>query len=277
MPASPKHQTSLALIPHQIEQSVVEQRASDGYFNATAMCKAAGKKISHYLEGGGTQDFLSELSSDAGIPASELVQSIKGGEPHLQGTWVHPQVAVNLAMWLSPKFAVLVSKWVHEWLSGKHVPAKLPYHLERHMLNFSKVPSGYFSVLQEMTNRLVAPLEANGYRLPEECVPDISQAKMLCKHLREKHGIDTNALLQYEHEFPDGRIVDANLYPVKYLGDFAVLMETVWMPERAAAYFQKRDPKALPALDKLLMLEHKAQPKNAANKPRYVSKKKKAA
>lgn len=130
MPTSPKHQSSLVLIPHQIEKSTIEQRASDGYFNATAMCKAAGKKISHYLGGGGTQDFLAELSSDAGIPASELAQSIKGGEPHLQGTWVHPQVAVNLAMWLSPKFAVLVSKWVHEWLTGKHVPTKLPYHLE---------------------------------------------------------------------------------------------------------------------------------------------------
>ncbi len=266
------HQSSLSLISHQIEQSVVEQRAVDGYINATAMCKAAGKAIADYLRLASTKAFLDELSTDMGIPISELVQTVKGGEPHLQGTWVHPQVAVNLAMWLSPKFAVQVSKWVHEWLSGSKQPAKLPYHLERHMLNYAKVPTGYFSILQEMTNRLVAPLEANGYRLPADCVPDISQAKMLCKHLREQHGIDTSALNKYEHEFPDGRIVEANLYPIKYLGDFVTLMDTVWMPEKAATYFKKRDPKALLALDKILMLKHVKPGQIAANKSRFKTR-----
>ena len=47
-----------------------------------------------------------ELSSDIGIPMSGLIQIICGGQPHLQGAWVHPQVAINLAQWLSPKFAV---------------------------------------------------------------------------------------------------------------------------------------------------------------------------
>ena len=39
----PSHQYSLSLITHQVQNSIVEQRASDGYINATAMCKAAGK------------------------------------------------------------------------------------------------------------------------------------------------------------------------------------------------------------------------------------------
>ena len=49
------------------------------------------------------------------IRISELVQSAKGGNPELQGTWVHPYVAIHLAQWLSPRFAVQVSKWVYEW------------------------------------------------------------------------------------------------------------------------------------------------------------------
>lgn len=276
MPTPLKHQTSLVLIPHQIEKTVVEQRSSDGYISATAMCKAGGKNMADYTRNNSTKDFLAELATDMGIPISQLIQTVKPGWTGQQGTWVHPHVAINLAMWVSPKFAVQVSKWVHEWLSGKHVPAKLPYHLERHMLNYAKVPSGYFSVLQEMTNRLVAPLEANGYRMPEECVPDISQAKMLCKHLRDQHGIDTTALSKYMHQFPDGRMVEANLYPIKYLGDFVTLMDTVWMPEKAAAYFQKRDPKALLALDKMLMLGHSKSSQFAANKPIFEAKPKAA-
>lgn len=256
----PSHQLSLALISHKVQDSIIEQRAEDGYINATAMCKAAGKLMADYTRNATTKDFLNELSSDMGIPISQLIQVLRPGGTGLQGTWVHPQVSTNLAQWLSPKFAVQVSKWVQEWLSGKHIPTKLPYHLERHMLNFHKIPTGYFSVLQEMTNRLTAPMEAHGYRLQDNMMPDIPQAKMLCKHLRENHGIDTNSLEKYTHTFPDGRTVQANLYPVKYLGDFHVLMAEEWMPHKAIEYFKKRDPVALMALDKMLLLKASVKP-----------------
>lgn len=268
------HQLSLVLIPHKVQDAIVDQRAVDGYINATAMCKAAGKLFGHYRENGTTKDFLAELSADIGIPISELVQVSKGGDPASQGTWVHPHVALHLGQWLSPKFAVQVSKWVHDWMSGKlSTPAKLPYHLERHMLNLHKIPSGYFSVLQEMTNFLVGPMEVNGYRMPEDMMPDISQAKMLCKHLRDQLGIDTNKLPKYIHTFPDGREVEANLYDLDHLAAFRRLMAHKWMPEQAPGYFQKRDPNALPALDKVLLLGTASGPKVlAANKPKFTKK-----
>lgn len=55
------------------------------------------------------------------------------------GITVHPQVAINLGQWLSAKFAVQVSKWVYDWMSGKGQSAKLPYHLERHLINLNKI------------------------------------------------------------------------------------------------------------------------------------------
>lgn len=259
----PSHQYSLTLISHKVQDSIIEQRSEDGYINATAMCKAAGKLMADYNRLSTTKAFLEELSADMGIPISQLIQVLRPGGDGLQGTWVHPQVSIHLAQWLSAKFAVQVSKWVHDWMSGKAGPTKLPFHLERHMLNFHKIPTGYFSVLQEMTNRLTAPMEAHGYRLPDNLMPDVSQAKMLCKHLRDKHGIDTTTLDKYTHEFPDGRKVQANLYPVKYLGDFAVLMAENWMPN-APAYFKPRDPSALIALDKMLLLSDSVKSKKLA-------------
>lgn len=256
----PSHQYSLSLISHKVQDSIIEQRSEDGYINATAMCKAAGKLMADYNRLSTTKAFLEELSADMGIPISQLIQVLRPGGDGLQGTWVHPQVSTHLAQWLSPKFAVQVSKWVHEWLSGKSVRTKFPPHIERHMLNYHKVPAGYFSVLQEMTNRLVAPMEAQGYILPAAMMPDIPQAKMLCKHLREKHNIDTSTLEKYTHTFPDGREVQANLYPVEYLGDFATLMAKEWMPTKAVEYFKKRDPLALQALDKMLMLTASVKP-----------------
>jgi hypothetical protein len=73
------------------------------------MCQAAGRLFGHYNSLASTKAFLTELSSDIGIPISALMQVIKGGDAAHQGTWVHPQVAIHLGQWLSPRFAVLVS------------------------------------------------------------------------------------------------------------------------------------------------------------------------
>jgi len=91
------HQMSLALITHEINHSPIEQRASDGYINATAMCKAAGKLMGDYLRLESSKAFLQALANDMGIPISKLIQSVRGGLEHLQGTWVHPQAAIHLA------------------------------------------------------------------------------------------------------------------------------------------------------------------------------------
>ena len=82
------------------------------------MCKAVGKNFADYRRLNTTQAFLGELASVMGIPITGLVLSIQGGKPYEQGTWVHPDVAVNLGQWLSPKFAVAVARWVRDWMTG---------------------------------------------------------------------------------------------------------------------------------------------------------------
>lgn len=167
-------QYRMKLIQHDVQGSIVQQRATDGYINATAMCRAAGKMWGHYRENSSTKAFLVALEADIGIPISGLAQSMKGGDPRLQGTWVHPQVAVHLAQWLSPEFAVQVSKWVYDWLSGRGNEASFSYHLRRYTANLQNVPYGHFSILQEMMIGLIGPMEARGYVLPENMLPDIS-------------------------------------------------------------------------------------------------------
>lgn len=254
----PQEQFNLDLIPHEENGSVIDQRASDGYINATALCKAAGKLWSDYRRLGNTVAFLDELSADMGIPISNLVHSIKGGDTRLQGTWVHPQVAVNLGQWASPAFAVKVTKWVYDWMSGNGAPRPtkvIPYHIERHMANLHKIPPTSFSILQEMSVTLIGPLEAHGYSLPEKMVPDISQGRMFCGFLRKNNLADPNALATYRHTFPDGREVDAKLYPIELLAAFRRFIAEVWMPQRSEDYFKERDVAALPYLQKVLRLE----------------------
>lgn len=242
----------LVLISHEVENATIFQSASDGYINATAMCKASKKLFADYARLSSTKEFLQELSSVMGIPITDLVRTMQGGEPELQGTWVHPDVAINLGQWCSPKFAVAVSGWVREWMNGKSKPIGLPYHIVRYLANRNEIPATHFSMLNEMIFALIAPLEMAGYSIPEDMIPDISAGRMFCKWLRDEKGIDTDALLTYRHVFDSGRAVYPKLYPNEVLADFRSYFHNVWLPKRAVAYFGERDVKALEYLPKIL-------------------------
>jgi hypothetical protein len=244
-------QLDLALISHEIDGKLISQRAVDGYVNATAMCKAVGKNFADFRRLANTEAFLKELSSVMGIPITGLVVTIQGGRPAEQGTWVQPDVAINLGQWLSPQFAVAVSRWVREWMTGKFTTATMPYHLKRYMANRSEIPHTHFSMLNEMIFGLIGPLEEMGYTLPDNMLPDISGGKMFSVFLRSK-GFETNQMLTYRHGFEDGRVVYPRLYPNSVLALFREHFNEVWLPKRAIAYFESKDPKAVAYLQKLL-------------------------
>lgn len=248
-----KQQLPLPLIQHQHANTLITQRAKDGFINATAMCKAANRPWSRYWDVKASKDFATALSVDLGIPISELIQSLSGGIADIQGTWVHPQVAIHLAQWLSPQFAVQVTTWVFEWISGgPKTVERLPYHLRRYVANMAVIPRTHFSMLQELTYSLIAPMEAQGYTLPENMIPDISEGRMFSKWLREEKGVDPATFPTYKHMYEDGRIVDARLYPNELIADFRAHFNDVWLPTRCESYFKDRDPGAIPYLPALL-------------------------
>jgi len=115
----------IALISREFDGNLIQQRGIDGYIHATAMCKACGKLFADYSRLDTTQAFLAALSSDMGITVSQIVISKKGNTSKFkQGTWVHPKVAIHLAQWLSPVFAVQVTNWIFEWLTTGQNPIR---------------------------------------------------------------------------------------------------------------------------------------------------------
>jgi hypothetical protein len=92
----------------------ISRRISDGYVNATAMCQANRKRLNDYTRIERTDAYIAALAAVTGFPATELVASIQGGRPELQGTWIHPRLAVDLARWISPQFAVWMDGWFLE-------------------------------------------------------------------------------------------------------------------------------------------------------------------
>lgn len=114
----PNFQMTFAFIDRQIEENHIQQRLLDGYVNATATCQATGKRINDYLRAETTKEYLEALSRKAQISVSALVQVIKGGLPELQGTWVHPKVAIHLSMWADADIAVQVTEWGAVYLNA---------------------------------------------------------------------------------------------------------------------------------------------------------------
>jgi hypothetical protein len=114
--------------------TAIQRREADGFVNATAMCKAGGKRWNHYITLDRTQEYMAALASVvpekpcgaavAGIPATgfALIHTIQGGTPALQGTWIHPRLAIDLARWISPAFAV----WMDGWFLESFTPALQP-------------------------------------------------------------------------------------------------------------------------------------------------------
>ena len=91
----------------------VISRKEDGYINLTALCKAGKKEFNEWKRNKKTQAFLKVLISTPRIPGVEIIKCESGGNGE-RHTWGHPQVAVNIAQWISPEFDVHVSKWVYE-------------------------------------------------------------------------------------------------------------------------------------------------------------------
>lgn len=87
----------------------------DVMVNATEMAKPFGKLVADWTRQKSTNEFISSLSSVKGIPISALVQVVKGGTSE-QGTWMHEDVAMEFARWLSPTFAIWCNDRIKELL-----------------------------------------------------------------------------------------------------------------------------------------------------------------
>jgi len=76
-------------------------RQEDKYLSLTDMAKATDKLFGNWNQLSSTKEYLDELSSVIGLPATTLIDVSQGGVATEQGTWGHPKVAEEFARWCS--------------------------------------------------------------------------------------------------------------------------------------------------------------------------------
>jgi hypothetical protein len=94
------------------------QRTSDGYFNATALVEKWNndnknkKQLAQYKLISSTLEFVEQLKKE-GIENPIITGR---GQGNNSGTWVHPKVFIDLAMWVSVEFKSKVIDYVIDGL-----------------------------------------------------------------------------------------------------------------------------------------------------------------
>jgi hypothetical protein len=97
----------------------VQQMHNTEYFNLTSLAKVAAEKhglvpnteLSHWQESPKTKAFIEEICRQESTTPDTLIIAKRG---KYGGTWAHPLLMVDFAMWLSPEFKYHAVKWAHD-------------------------------------------------------------------------------------------------------------------------------------------------------------------
>ena len=137
------------------ESTAIAFKAGDGstMVNATQMAKQFGKRPDKWLDNQPTQDFIKALCDVRNRTTEELIQVQKGGKN--QGTWMHEDVAIEFARWLSPKFAIWCNDRIKELMTkGNSLSLAIPQDFQQALSNINlltdKVNTGYEKKIESL-------------------------------------------------------------------------------------------------------------------------------
>lgn len=136
--------------------------------NATEMAKSFDKRPVDWLQNQSTIAFLNELSKVRKSTLTDLVQVTKGGNN--PGTWMHEDVALEFARWLSPSFAIWCNDRIKELL--KYGMTATQPTLDEMVNNPDLVIRMATQLKQEREEK--ARIEAENKRIIEETAPAVT-------------------------------------------------------------------------------------------------------
>lgn len=99
----------------------VIQRTKDGMFNATELLKQwnanskSERKLDNFFKLNGTEDFVNTIIERENLNTPKLVY-LKTRGKYNGGTWMHPLLFIDFAMWINSEFKYDVLKFIYDEL-----------------------------------------------------------------------------------------------------------------------------------------------------------------
>ncbi len=182
----------------QLEGIIIECRNSDGYVNATALCLAGGRRFKRYMELKSTKELLAGYAKIKGrenrplnnIENKELIIKENNGDGDII-TWVHRDIAMDIAQWISVEFRIQVLHWIVELLEKGRVEA----------IEESKQ---YIDQLKKVDHIVKSDEKRSRQKLTPEEVKDV------CYQIRI-----LNTPVKDLQVYKDGKVKLSNLYCIK--------------------------------------------------------------
>ena len=102
---------------------------SNGYINATDFCKKVGKEFKNWKANAYSKELILEVASSVGLstlPEKLMIRNMTSSmdKMYLRGTYVHPKLMINIAMWSSAKYGSLVSDIVIDFHAREAIEEK---------------------------------------------------------------------------------------------------------------------------------------------------------
>lgn len=107
------------IMVRQMGKFNVTQRTKDGFFNATELLKQWNKgtvserKLDNYFNSEKTKMFINTIMERENLNTPKLVY-LKTRGKYNGGTWMHPMLFIDFAMWINPEFKYDVLKFVYD-------------------------------------------------------------------------------------------------------------------------------------------------------------------
>lgn len=120
----------MSILPHFYNNQQITQTSEDtviagnlipkGYCSATDMCKANGKRWNDYKRLKSSVTYWKALSQSTGIPVDQLViENESQGSNSERGTWVHPEIAIDMSQWVSVDFRIWANRVLRAVLNNE--------------------------------------------------------------------------------------------------------------------------------------------------------------
>lgn len=150
--------------------------SDDMFFNATDIAKQFDKLTKDFLKTDQTKEYIQALielksgKDNSPFEESDLIRIKRGGK--YQGTWLHQDLALQFARWLSPRFSVKLDKWVAARLKEEsqrrkdRLASKTGYlELSEAVQNAHDPDKGYhYSNEANLINRIVLGVTAKEFK-----------------------------------------------------------------------------------------------------------------
>lgn len=109
------------LMKRKLGEFNVTQRTKDGFFNATELlkqwnCKSISeRKMENYFNSEKSKEFISTIMERENLHTPKMVYvKSRASRGDNSGTWMHPMLFIDFAMWINPSFKYDVLKFVYD-------------------------------------------------------------------------------------------------------------------------------------------------------------------